>query len=50
MAGQKKGNGLGLVIVERICEKTGWQCHIDSTCDTGTRVELVFSPLPGSTP
>jgi signal transduction histidine kinase len=41
--GNSNSNGLGLVIVERICEKTGWQCLVDSNYSNGTRVELIFS-------
>lgn len=43
------GMGLGLSIVERICQAHGWQCHIDSVAVAGdprqgTRVTVRMSP------
>lgn len=41
------GMGLGLAIVERICERFGWQLEIKSTANIGTRASIRF-PLPSS--
>ncbi|MCO5107627.1 MAG: HAMP domain-containing histidine kinase [Burkholderiaceae bacterium] len=39
-AGRDGSLGLGLSIVERVCEAAGWRLTIDSDAATGTRVEL----------
>ncbi|WP_198262468.1 sensor histidine kinase [sulfur-oxidizing endosymbiont of Gigantopelta aegis] len=39
---QNDGIGLGLSIVKRICEKKGWEAHIESDKDKGTIVSIVF--------
>lgn len=42
-AGDEDGFGLGLSIVERICEAAGWRLAIDSTAGRGTRVALAIT-------
>lgn len=42
-AGRDGSLGLGLSIVERVCEAAGWRLAIDSDAATGTRVELDLS-------
>ena len=37
-----KGNGLGLAIAQRICERYGWLLQIDSQQGSGTRVDWIF--------
>jgi signal transduction histidine kinase len=37
-----KGNGLGLTIVDRLCEHMDWKFVIDSRPGEGTRAELIF--------
>ncbi len=44
------GQGLGLSIVQRVCDAHGWHCHIDSIAtdgasDRGTRVVVSFSAI-----
>lgn len=36
------GTGLGLNLVRRICDRFGWQIHIDSESGVGTTVRIVF--------
>jgi signal transduction histidine kinase len=36
------GVGLGLSIVNRLCERFGWRIELDSTLDTGTTATLIF--------
>ena len=36
------GYGLGLDIVNRLCERFGWQLNIDSSVDEGTSVTVTF--------
>lgn len=38
----ESGLGLGLNIVQRICYLKGWQLHIDSNPEEGTRVRVTF--------
>ncbi len=38
----RKGAGLGLTIVERICESSGWSFSISGEPSEGTRADLVF--------
>jgi len=38
------GQGLGLAIVARICELSGWHYHIDSEVGVGTTVRIFFQP------
>ena len=38
----RKNSGLGLTIVERLCERMNWQFFISSDVGKGTRVNLVF--------
>jgi signal transduction histidine kinase len=37
--------GLGLIIVERLCERMKWHFVITGTSGEGTRAELIFSPI-----
>jgi signal transduction histidine kinase len=39
----RRGDGLGLTIVERLCEHMGWGFEITSLPGKGTRAELTFS-------
>ncbi len=39
----KPGNGIGLAIVKRICDRQGWQIQLDSTPGQGTTVTLDFN-------
>ncbi len=39
----RPGSGLGLTIVERLCERMHWGVTVDSRPGKGTRAELVFS-------
>ena len=34
--------GLGLFIVQRLCNRFGWKLNIESETDCGTTVELIF--------
>jgi len=43
MGAQSTGFGLGLAIVQRICDRFGWRLIIDSDGETGTTVTLIFS-------
>lgn len=36
------GHGLGLAIVQRLCEYSGWRLEVASAPDQGTRVRIVF--------
>lgn len=38
-----KKSGIGLTIVERLCERMNWQFTISGTPGKGTRVDLIFS-------
>ncbi len=38
------GEGIGLSLVKRICDRYGWQIVIDSFPGRGTTAELVFAP------
>ena len=40
---QSKGNGIGLSIVKRICDRHGWQIDVTSKPGSGTRVTLRFA-------
>ncbi len=37
------GRGLGLTIVERLCERTGWQFEVSGRDGGGTQAELIFA-------
>lgn len=37
------GMGLGLSIVQRICEKTGWKIQLESEKNKGTCIRIIFS-------
>ncbi len=37
-----EGFGLGLSIVQRLCNRFGWELNIESETDHGTTVELIF--------
>ena len=37
-----EGFGLGLSIVQRLCNRFGWELNIESETDRGTTVELIF--------
>jgi signal transduction histidine kinase len=39
----RRGAGLGLTIVERLCEKLHWRFIINSTPNQGTRADLIFN-------
>jgi signal transduction histidine kinase len=39
----RKGDGLGLTIVERLCERMDWRFVITGVPGKGTRAELIFS-------
>ncbi|MDD3651249.1 HAMP domain-containing sensor histidine kinase [Immundisolibacter sp.] len=43
------GEGLGLSIVRRICERLRWQVQAQPLPQGGTRFALVFAPAPGAT-
>jgi len=38
----KKGFGLGLTIVKRLCDRLGWKLEIESETGRGTTVQLIF--------
>ena len=38
----EEGFGLGLSIVQRLCNRFGWELNIESNKDHGTMVELIF--------
>jgi len=38
------GVGLGLSIVNRLCDRFGWRVELESTLDSGTTATLVFPP------
>ena len=38
------GHGLGLAIVQRLCEYSGWRLEVASAPEEGTRVRIVFPP------
>jgi signal transduction histidine kinase len=38
-----KGFGLGLSIVQRLCDRFGWQFEIESEVDRGTTAQLIFT-------
>ena len=40
-----KGFGLGLSIVQRLCDRFGWQFEIESEVDRGTTAHLIFASL-----
>ena len=40
-----KGFGLGLSIVQRVCDRFGWQFEIESEVDRGTTAQLIFAAL-----
>jgi len=40
-----KGFGLGLSIVQRLCDRFGWQFEIESEVGRGTTVQLIFISL-----
>ena len=42
------GEGIGLSLVQRICERYGWSMNIDSELGRGTRVRLDFAAETGS--
>lgn len=43
-AGDTEGFGLGLSIVQRLCERYGWRLTLDSRPGEGTRVAVAFRP------
>jgi signal transduction histidine kinase len=51
--GESEGKGLGLYIIQQLCDRFGWAIKIDSQLAVGTRVRLDFFPqrkeavLPG---
>jgi signal transduction histidine kinase len=40
-----KGFGLGLSIVQRLCDRLGWKLEIESKIGLGTTVELIFQTV-----
>ena len=38
----RRGHGVGLSIVKRLCDRFGWSVRIESTPEIGTRVEVRF--------
>jgi len=42
-AGPSGGEGIGLSLVKRICQRFGWQIELESALGTGTRIHLSFS-------
>ncbi len=40
-----KGFGLGLAIVQRLCDRFGWRFEIESEVDRGTTAQLIFATL-----
>lgn len=48
MAAPTRGQGLGLFLISRICERFGWKLVIDSTSNGGTsaRLDLASSVIP----
>ncbi len=44
-SGQSGGEGIGLSLVKRICQRYGWHIEIDSS-GQGTRIQLVFGERP----
>ena len=40
-----KGFGLGLSIVQRLCDRFGWQFEIESEVDRGTTAQLILASL-----
>ncbi|MDB5969737.1 MAG: sensor histidine kinase [Hydrocarboniphaga sp.] len=45
-----RGNGIGLYLVKRICERLGWQLEVSSTAGVGTRFDVHFTTVrdPGT--
>lgn len=41
---KQDGNGLGLNLVKRICDRFGWRIDIESEVGKGTRVEIQLAP------
>ena len=37
------GSGIGLSLVKRICERYGWEIHIESVEGKGTSAQLIFT-------
>jgi len=48
--GITKGEGLGLTIVRRLCERMGWRLEVSHPAGTTMRAELIFSLPPASNP
>jgi signal transduction histidine kinase len=42
------GSGLGLALVQHLCNRFGWRLEVDSVLDGGTRMEWIFHPGPAS--
>jgi signal transduction histidine kinase len=40
---ESAGAGIGLSLVKRICERQGWQIHMESAVGHGTSARLFFS-------
>jgi signal transduction histidine kinase len=47
--GDSKGAGLGLSLVQRLCQRQGWQISLANRPDGGTVARLIFSGSPGQT-
>jgi signal transduction histidine kinase len=45
--GDSKGAGLGLSLVQRLCERQGWQVTLANRPGGGTVARLTFSSGPG---
>lgn len=43
---RSQGLGIGLYLVQRICERLGWRIEVESTANTGTRFILHLNSAP----
>ena len=40
--GKNGGFGLGLAVVKKICQKSGWQINVESTLGQGSKFTVKF--------